>query len=148
MNQLILDVLGNPVTLPESQKDGYHAEKQPLSVSVEMITGRMVLELRGNVWVVRYQYGFFDTDMKNKVITACEKGRNAPINCGFLAPDSTGVLTYRDFFVTSFSYPKFMWSRQIMGKVTDDEGVEHDAYVPTPMWGDFSLELREVKPSD
>ena len=35
-----------------------------------------------------------------------------------------------------------------MGKVIDDEGQEIDGYVPTPMWGDFSVTLREVKPSD
>lgn len=140
MTQLILDVGGSPVTLPESQKQGYKAYKEPGFVSVEMITRRTVLERRGDLWVVNYQYGFFTDDMKNQVIAACEKGWKQPINCGFLPPDSTGTLTYRDFFVTSFDYPKFMWSRQ----VSQEDG----SYTPVPMWGDFHLELREVKPGD
>lgn len=140
MTQLILDANGDAVTLPESIKDGYHAAKEPGYVSVEMITRRTVLEERGDIWVVRYQYGYFNEEMKNRVIAACEKGWKQPINCGFLPPDSNGALTYRDFFVTSFDYPKFMWSRQ----VSQEDG----SYAPVPMYGDFYLELREVKPGD
>ena len=139
MTQLILDVLGTPVILPESKKDGYHAAKEPGYVSVEMVTRRTVLEERGDIWVVRYQYGYFNEDTKNRVIAACEKGWKKPINCGFLPPTSTGALMYSNFFVTSFEYPKFMWSRS----VKDENG----GYSPVPMWGDFSIELREVKPS-
>lgn len=125
--------------LPESKQGGYTIEKQPLSVDVEMISGRLVRELRGHVWYITYQYGYFDTDIKNKLIGICEKGRNAPIRCGFLPPDSTGSLIYSVFFVMAFTYPKFMWSRRI------GQGEEESI---VPLWGDFALELREVKPSD
>lgn len=135
MTQLILDVDGSAVTLPESQKGGYRAWIDALSQEVTMVSGRLVKELRGNVWRVSCQYGFFDDEMKNKVIAACEKGRGLPIRCGFLPPNSAGPLTYSDFFVTSFTYPKFMWSRNA------DSG-------PVPLWADFSLELREVRPHD
>lgn len=140
MTQLILDVNGTPVTLPESIKDGYHAMKEPGFVSVEMVTRRTVLEERGDIWIIRYQYGYFDEQTKNSVISACEKGWKNPINCGFLPPDSTGALLYRDFYVTSFSYPKFMWSRSVQN--------ENGDFVPVPMYADFALELREVSPSD
>ena len=96
-------------------------------------------ELRGSVWKVTYQYGYFSDDTKNEVIAACEKGRKQSITCGFLSPDSSGTLSYAKFFVTSFTYPKFMWSRLINGE---------DGTVPVPMWADFSVELQEVKPSD
>lgn len=131
MTQLILDTLEYNISLPESKKGGYTATLQPLSVDVEMVTGRMVRELRGNVWVVTYQYGFFDDALKSKVLFAIEKGKRQSIQCGFLPPNSEDVLTYSDFIVTNFSYPIFMWS-------TDGK----------PLWADFSFELREVKPSD
>lgn len=136
MTQLILDTSGYNVELPESEKGGYTATRQPLSVDVEMVTGRMVRELRGDVWVLTYQYGWFDDATKNKVLAAIEKGRGEPITCGFLPPASAGELTYSEFFVTDFTYPKFMWSRS-----------ELDG-TPVPMWADFSVELREVNPSD
>lgn len=131
MTQLILDTLEYNISLPESKKGGYTATLQPLSVDVEMVTGRMVRELRGNVWVITYQYGFFDDAMKSKVLSVIEKGKRQSIQCGFLPPNSEDVLTYSDFIVTNFSYPIFMWS-------TDGK----------PLWADFSFELREVKPSD
>ena len=127
MNQLVLDTTGTPVTLPESQKGGYIAELKPLSVDVEMVTGRIVRELRGNVWVLRYQYGYFTDQMRNSVLSACEKGRGQAITCLFLPPHSEQMIT-----------SKFM--------ITDGEPIE--TLVPVPMWGDFSVELREVKPSD
>lgn len=138
MIQLILDTEEYNITLPESHKGGYQAEKQSLSVEVEMVSGRIVRELRGNVWHLVYQYGYFDDETKNRVIAACEKGRGQPILCGFLPPTSAGELLYSRFFVMEFTYPTFMWSR--MSSLSEE--------APIPLWGDFSVELREVEPSD
>ena len=134
MTQLILDTDGYNISLPESRKDGYHAERSPLSQDVEMVTGRIVRELRGNVWIIRYQYGYFSDTEKNKLIAVAEKGKSQAITCGFLPPESSGELTYSEFLVTNFQYPKFMWSTT--------------GTSPKPIWGDFSVELREVNPSD
>lgn len=135
MTQLILDTDGLNVVLPESRKGGYLPDLVPLSVDVEMISGRLVRELRGDVWRIDYQYGYFADELKDRVIAACRKGRRQPIVCGFLSPDSAGELQYSRFLVTAFTHPKFFWSRP------GPDGA------PVPMWGDFSLTLREVKPS-
>lgn len=140
MTQLILDTDGYNISLPESQKQGYSAYKDDLGVELTMISKRLVKEIVGSVWRVSYQFGYFDDETKNNVIAACEKGKKQPITCGFLTPDSTGSLSYSRFFVTSFTYPKFMWSRCTIG--SDGE----ETYIP--MWANFSLELREVDPHD
>ena len=100
MTQLILDTTGYNVQLPETHKGGYKADTEDLSVEVTMITGRIVKEIRGSVWRVSYQYGYFDDALKNDFIAACEKGRKQPITCGFLPQESTEALKYSDFFVT------------------------------------------------
>ena len=138
MTQLILDIGGDNLILPESRNGGYSVQFTPLSEDVEMVTGRLVRELRGNVWVLGYQYGYFKTEMKNRVIAACEKGRRTPIRCAFLPPDSDGELSQSLFWVTSFTYPKFMWGTRLIGS----------GETTVPLWGDFSLTLREVEPSD
>lgn len=139
MTELILDANGMAVALPESRDGGYNVQNIPLSVDIQMISGRTARELRGNVWQVSYQYGYFDAGMKNKVIAACEKGTREPIICGFLPQESDGALQYSSFIVTSFTRPKFMWSRRIgRGEETKE----------TPLWADFSVELREVTPHD
>ncbi len=135
MTQLILDTDGAGLVLPESRKGGYRAELSPLSEDVEMITGRLVKELRGDVWMISYQYGYFPDEMKNRVISVCRKGRSTPIRCSFLPPESAGALDSSLFWVMTFTEPKFFWGR-------NDRGAR------VPLWGDFSLTLREVEPRD
>ncbi len=128
MTQLILDSGGYSIRLPESIKKGYTAYEEDLSEDITMISGRMVRELRGVVWRIEYQYGYFSEEEKNRVISACRKGRQQPITCAFLPPDSDSMIVSK-FFVTSFPSPRFMWSAD--GK---------------PLWADFSIQLREVNP--
>lgn len=136
MIQLILDVGGESISLPESKNGGYTIKEETLSESILMISGRTVREYRGKVWVASYQYGYFnDTDMK-RVVAACEKGMKQSITCCVLTHESSELVTSK-FIVTSFERPKFMWSR-----IVTESGEEK----PVPMWADFSVSLREVKP--
>lgn len=139
MTQLVLDVAGQGLALPESIKGTYTVDEEELSQSLVMIAGNMVKELRGKVWVITYQHGYFNTADKDRFIAACKKGSSEPIICTFLVPDSNQTLT-SEFFVTAYTRPKFMWSRQ----AENDSGTLE----ATPLWGDFSVELREVNPHD
>ena len=136
MIQLILDVGGYAVVMPESKKGGYTIKEETLSESIQMISGRTVREYRGKVWVASYQYGYFsDSDMQ-RVIAACEKGMQQSILCSVLTHGNSDLIT-TNFIVTSFERPKFMWSR-----IVTESGEEKSV----PMWADFSVSLREVKP--
>ena len=136
MIQIILDVGGDDVALPESKNGGYTIREETLSESLQMISGRTIREYRGKVWVASYQYGYFnDADMK-RVVAACEKGMKQSITCCVLTHESSELVTSK-FIVTSFERPKFMWSR-----IVTESGEEK----PVPMWADFSVSLREVKP--
>ena len=136
MIQLILDVGGESISLPESKNGGYTIREETLSESIQMISGRTIREYRGKVWVASYQYGYFsDADMK-RVVAACEKGMKQSITCCVLTHESSELVTSK-FIVTSFERPKFMWSR-IVTEIGEEK--------PVPMWADFSVSLREVKP--
>lgn len=135
MTQLILDLEGAALPLPESQKGGYTAFEDDFTVQIPMIAGNLVAELAGKVWRVSYQYGYFNDADKNKFIAACRKGKRKPITCSFLPNDSNEMRT-AIFFVTSFTEPKFQWSTMFSG----------DGSPPAPLWADFSVELREVRP--
>lgn len=136
MLQLVLDGM----EMPESKNGGYTAEREALSVDLEMISGRMVREVRGYVWRISYQYGYLTDDQRTAFLAKCEKGQREPINVGFLCPDDEGeTLRYSDFIVTSLKRPSFRWGR-----------IDQPDYVDiwTPIWADFQVELREVYPSD
>ena len=136
MIQLILDVGGYAVVMPESEKGGYTIKEETLSESIQMISGRTVREYRGKVWVASYQYGYFSGNDMQRVIAACEKGMQQSILCSVLTHSNSDLIT-TNFIVTSFERPKFMWSR-IVTESGEDKSV--------PMWADFSVSLREVKP--
>ena len=133
MTQLILDMDDANITLPESIKNGYSVASEPLYVDIEMYSGRITRELRGFVWRVKYQYGYFDDAAKNALITVCEKGMKQPIRCSFLeqGAEAPYALSEGTLLVTAFTRPRFMWGRD-----------------NTPIWADFELELREVDPHD
>ena len=136
MIQMILDVGGYAVAMPESKNGGYTIKEETLSESIQMISGRTVREYRGKVWVASYQYGYLnDADMK-RVVAACEKAMKQSILCSVLTHENADLIT-TNFIVTSFERPKFMWSR-----IVTESGEEKSV----PMWADFSVSLREVKP--
>lgn len=130
MTQLVLDVGGYAIALPESQENGYTVDEETLTKDLVMIPGNMVKEIRGDVWVISYQYGYLADEMKDRIIAACKKGTKEPIICTFLIPETNQTLT-SNFFVTSFTRPKFMWGRN-----------------GNPLWMDFNVSLREVDPHD
>ena len=136
MIQLILDVGGESIPLPESKNGGYTIKEETLSESIQMISGRTVREYRGKVWVASYQYGYFNDSDMQRVIAACEKGMQQSILCSVLTHENSDLIT-TNFIVTSFERPKFMWSR-----IVTESGEEKSV----PMWADFSVNLREVKP--
>lgn len=136
MIQLILDVSGYAIAMPESQKGGYTIREETLSESIQMISGRTVREYRGKVWVASYQYGYFNDSDMQRVVSACEKGMKQSILCSVLTHENAYLIT-TNFIVTSFERPKFMWSR-----IVTESGEEKTV----PMWADFSVSLREVKP--
>lgn len=131
MVQLILDVGGYDITLPESKSGGYNVRKEPLATTVQMISGRTVKEVRGNVWVISYQYGYFNQEQLARLMAVCDKGMSEPIVCSFLPQESAEEMTTSRFWVDSYERPKFMWSR---------EG--------QPLWADFTVNLLGVTAVD
>ena len=130
MTQLILDTTENNFVLPETMRGAYNIREVDLGTNIEMISGRTVKEIRGRAWEISYQYGYFADMDKDIFISACKKGVGTPISCSFLVPENNSVLT-SEFWVASFTRPKFMWSSE--GKA---------------LWGDYTVNLREVRPHD
>lgn len=136
MIQLILDVGGQDLAMPESKRGGYYPRLEELYQDVDMISRRRTREYRGKVWVISNQYGYLNDEQKNKFLAACQAGSSGAIRCSFLPQDSVELQSSL-FFVTSYRAPKFMWSR-----VITEDGEEKTL----PLWGDYYVELREVYP--
>ena len=136
MVQLILDVGGESIQLPESQKGGYSPKLVETGMTIQMIGGRRVRELRDELWQIEYSYGYFSAEDWRRLLSVLERGRKEPLVCSFLpTPDSShGQSLSTSQFWVSYTPPKFMWS--------NGSGDEIE-----PLWGGCTITLEEVQSS-
>lgn len=114
--------------LPETSRDQYACWEEDLSVQVDMISGRRVVETRGTVWKVSYSYDYMGNEMMRRVLAILRSG--GPFIATVLPDDRDETVT-TSFLVESMTQPTFAFSRS--GK---------------PYWHNFSFVLREEKPHD
>lgn len=123
MTQLILN---GQVTLPQTSWDKYRCYPSILNQQVEMISGRMVEEVRGIVQMIEYSYDYMGNDLMRSVLGILRSGTSFPV--AYL-PDEGDELVSGIFLCTSITQPTFAFSRG---------GV--------PYWHNFAFTLREVRP--
>lgn len=125
MTQLILN---NTIYLPETSWNKYRCYPQELSVQRDMISGRRVLEVRGHVQVVEYEYDYMGNDLMRQVNAVLRSG--GPFAAAYL-PDSGDNLVVSTFLTQDFPTPEYAFSRN-----------------GAPYWHNVSFTLREVSPHD
>lgn len=125
MTQIILN---GQVALPETSRDKYRCYPSTLSQQVDMISGRRVLEERGDVQMIEYAYDYMGNDLMRAVLGILRSGKSFPV--AYL-PDEGDSLVTGQFLTESITQPTYAFSRG---------GV--------PFWHNFGFTLREVKPHD
>ena len=124
MVQLIID----GIYLPETSRDKYSCYPALLGKNVEMVSGRMVQEVRGKVDKIHYSYDYMGNELLRSLLTILRSGK--PFEVTYLA-DETDDLKSSVFMAESVSNPTFAFSKS--GK---------------PYWHNVDFVLREVKPHD
>lgn len=124
MTQLIID----GVALPEVSRDQYSCGEELLTKSVEMISGRMVQECSGKVWVATYAYDYMGNALCRQVLAVLRSGRSFTAQ---VLPDTGDSLITITAICTDLTRPTFAFSR---------DGVA--------MWHNLAFSIREVDPHD
>ena len=75
MTQLILN---NSIYLPQTSWNKYRCYPAQLSQQVDMISGRRVLEVRGNVQMIEYEYDYMGNDLMRQVNAVLRSGKSFP----------------------------------------------------------------------
>lgn len=122
MTQMILEGMA----LPEASFDKYACWEDVLSVKVEMITGRMVTEVRGKVWRAKWSYDYLDNETTRSILSVLRSG--SPIQAAVL-PDNSNQMISGRFLAESVTPPTFLIS----------DGGE-------PVWHGLAFTIREVNP--
>lgn len=125
MTQLIL---ANSIYLPETSHDKYKCYPAQLGEQVDMISGRRVLEVRGQVQMIEYEYDYMGNELMRQVNSVLRSGQSFTV--AYL-PDGGDSLVVSTFLTESFPQPAFAFSRG---------GV--------PYWHKVAFTLREVQPHD
>lgn len=123
MTQLILN---NTIYLPQTSRDKYKCYPAQLGTQVDMISGRRVLEVRGQVQIIEYAYDYMENDLMRQVSAVLRSGQSFLVS---YLPDDSDTMTVSTFLTQAFPQPTFAFSR---------DGV--------PYWHNVSFTLREVKP--
>lgn len=124
MTQLVLEGMA----LPETWGDKYACWEEILSVQLDMISGRRVIEERGAVWKIKWSYDYLDNDTTRALLAVLRSRR--PILAAAL-PDNSSEMISSTFVVESLTDPTFLF---------DDNG--------TPCWHGLGFVLREEEPHD
>ena len=119
-------ILNGQVALPQTSWDKYRGYPSILNQQVEMISGRLVEEVRGIVQMIEYSYDYMGNDLMRSVLGILRSGTSFPV--AYL-PDEGDELVSGIFLCTSITQPTFAFSRG---------GV--------PYWHNFAFTLREVRP--
>ena len=123
MTQLILN---NSIYLPKTSRDKYRCYPSQLGTQVDMVSGRRVLEVRGQVQIIEYEYDYMGNALMRQVMAVLRSGKSFPVAD---LPDDSDILVVSTFLTQDFPTPTFAFSRS--GK---------------PYWHNISFTLREVKP--
>ena len=76
MTQLILN---GQVALPQTSWDKYRCYPSILNQQVEMISGRLVEEVRGIVQMIEYSYDYMGNDLMRSVLGILRSGTSFPV---------------------------------------------------------------------
>lgn len=124
MTQLIID----GILLPETSRDKYQCYPGELSVNVEMISGRMVREVRGHVQYIVWSYDYMGNALWRQLAQVLR--RNKPFPVVYLPDDSDSMVT-GTFLTEAITQPTYAFSKGGVG-----------------LWHKVGFTLREVRPHD
>ena len=123
MTQLIIN---NSLYLPQTSWNKYRCYPEQLGTQVDMISGRRVLEVRGWVQIIEYEYDYMGNDLMRQLNTVLRSGKSFPVT---YLPDESDEMAVGMFLTDEFPTPKFAFSRNGVG-----------------LWHNVSFKLREVSP--
>ncbi len=127
MTQIILA----GIKMPEVSKNKYKCEEAPLTKLVEMISGRMVIEERGKVWVASSTYNYLYDPTREILPAILNTLRGGKPFIASVLPDNGNELVTSSFICTSYTSPSMSFSAG---------GV--------PYWTGLAFTLREEYPHD
>ncbi|MBU5627703.1 hypothetical protein KQI82_12365 [Oscillibacter sp. MSJ-2] len=116
------------VRLPQTSHDNYKCYPSQLGKQIEMISGRIVTEVRGTVQIIEYSYDKMPDEIYTALLAVLRSKQAFPV---VYLPDDSDVMMSSQFICTAFPTPTFAFD--VSGKA---------------VWHNTAFTLREVAPHD
>lgn len=114
------------VALPTTTRNRYSCYPEKLKQRVDMISGRGTEEVRGEVQIINYSYGYMGEEKGREVLAVLRK--RGTLSVAYL-PDDGDELVTSTFLVENLTNPTLLYFRGGVAK-----------------WNNIAFTLREVKP--
>lgn len=124
MTQLIID----GIYLPYISGGKYQCWPEELGTQIEMISGRVVTEVRGHVQKISYQYDYMGNALWRQLAAVLRSGGGFPVS---YLPDDGDEMVTSTFLCEKLTNPSFAFARNGRG-----------------LWHNIAFTLREVEPHD
>lgn len=115
----------NGTEYPWVDGDNYQAYPSELGKSKRTIGGRLVTEIRGYIWVIKYSYDYMGNDLMRTLLQ--DLRNKTDLDVDFLVPDTDEML-HATFRCTSQPAPSVAFD-----------------YAGVPMWHNISFILESVE---
>lgn len=125
---MITQLVLNGILLPRTSHDRYACWEEDLSVKLDMISGRRVIESRGKIWKASYQFDTMGNATLQKVLAVLRSGAPFPAT---VLPDSSDEPVTSTFVVDALTPPTFAFEAD--GKA---------------VWHNLAFTIREEEPHD
>ena len=116
------------IYLPYTSGDRYQCWPEELGTQVEMISGRVVTEVRGHVQKIRYEYDYMGNALWRQLAKVLRSGGVFPVS---YLPDDGDEMVSSSFICEKLGTPSFAFARNNQ-----------------PLWHNISFTLREAEPHD
>lgn len=117
----------NNILVPDMEQDSLEIYESPLDQYIRMISGRMVVEERGEIWIIRAGFSEIGRDLLQQ-LTASLKS-NLEHTIAFLPPDGGTDTVVSQFYLTQQPNPKL-----------------HSWQNNYPEWGGLEYTFEEIRP--
>jgi len=124
----LTQIIFNGTYLPKTSNDKYYCHEEPLGEDLEMISGRIVTEIRGMVWAAHYEYDRLPDSVWRAICGVLRSKASVP--CTIL-PDDSDTMVTATMKCTDLTSPTFAFESN--GKA---------------VWHNIAFTLREEKPHD
>lgn len=132
--QLVFGEGADSVALPCTSNDKYESYPEEIGSKLEMISGRVVWEVRGKVQKIRYSYDAMDNTTWRKIARYLRSSQAFIVQ--YLPDDGDNMRTGM-FICDSLTSPKLAF-----------QAVDSDGNIRMNFWHGLEFTLREVSPHD